>query len=495
MPKLGADMTAGTLVAWTRQPGEFVRRGDIVAQVDTDKGVIDIEVFATGVLEQILVLPGQTVPVGTPLATIRETVAPEERVPGAWAGPPPAEAGVAPQAPQAPPPPLPPPASALGAGAVARAAHQPAASMAQPEPPGGMPVSAQGPPAAPARLRISPSARELARALGVDPAAVQGTGRGGAITREDIQRAAAQRAGALGRPRAEEAAAAGQPSAAVPATQQPAPGPSQAGPAQVAPPQLPPPQVAPPQAGAPPTAAESPLAAAPMARGVQLPAEERAARMRQSIAAAMSRSKREIPHYYLGTTIDLHRAITWLAAENERRTVTQRLLYGALLIKATALALRDFPELNGFYIDGRYRPSEAIHVGVAVSLRRGGLIAPALHHTDRLDLSTLMERLRGLVQRVRGGSLRGSELADPTITVTSLGEQGVELVFPVIYPPQVAIVGFGKVVDRAWAGEGQVVVRPTITATLAADHRVSDGHRGALFLAAIDRLLQQPESL
>jgi pyruvate dehydrogenase E2 component (dihydrolipoamide acetyltransferase) len=217
--------------------------------------------------------------------------------------------------------------------------------------------------------------------------------------------------------------------------------------------------------------------------------------MRQAIAAAMSRSKREIPHYYLSTDIDMFRALAWLAAENEKRPVADRLLYGALLLKAVALALTEVPELNSLWLGDRAVASEAIHVGVATSLRQGGLIAPALHHTDRLSLGELMSKLRDLVNRARTGRLRSSELSDPTITVTSLGEQGVETVFPIIYPPQVAIVGFGKVGDCPRVVDGQVVVRPVITATLAADHRVSDGHRGGLFLAAVNRLLQEPSRL
>jgi pyruvate dehydrogenase E2 component (dihydrolipoamide acetyltransferase) len=217
--------------------------------------------------------------------------------------------------------------------------------------------------------------------------------------------------------------------------------------------------------------------------------------MRQTIGAAMARSKREIPHYYLAHTIDLHRALAWLAAENARRPVTERLLHGVLLIKAVALALREVPELNGVWRGDRAEPSAAIHVGVAISLRGGGLVAPALHDVDRRDLGDLMRALRDLVQRARGGGLRSSELSDPTITVTSLGEQGVETVFGIVYPPQLAIVGFGKVAERPWIVDGAVVARPLATVTLSADHRVSDGHRGGLFLAAVERLLQAPERL
>jgi pyruvate dehydrogenase E2 component (dihydrolipoamide acetyltransferase) len=217
--------------------------------------------------------------------------------------------------------------------------------------------------------------------------------------------------------------------------------------------------------------------------------------MRQIIALAMARSKREIPHYYLSTTMDMSAALSWLNQENLKRPMEGRLLYGVLLIKAVALALRQFPELNGFWLDGGAMPSPDIHVGVAISLRGGGLVAPALHNADQKTLDELMRSFRDLVARARAWSLRSSELSDPTITITSLGEQGVETVFPIIYPPQVAIVGFGKIEERAWSVRGQIVSRPVLIATLAADHRVSDGHRGGLFLAHLDHLLQEPDKL
>ena len=223
--------------------------------------------------------------------------------------------------------------------------------------------------------------------------------------------------------------------------------------------------------------------------------EDRSAAMRRAIGAAMSRAKREIPHYYLSTTLDLVRALAWLEAENAKRPLPERLLPAVLLLKATALALRDAPGLNGAWVEGGFRHSADIHLGVAVFLRGGGLVAPALRHADAKDLGALMRELRDLVGRARSGGLRASELTDPTITVTNLGEQGVETVLPVIIPPQVAIVGFGAIVERPWAEAGAVTVRRVVTASLAADHRASDGHRGALFLQAIGRRLQEPETL
>lgn len=221
----------------------------------------------------------------------------------------------------------------------------------------------------------------------------------------------------------------------------------------------------------------------------------RDAEMRHRIAALMARSKREIPHYYLSTHVDLRAGLVWLESTNSAREVNRRLIPAALFLKAVALASREVPEMNGFWIDDDLRASASVHVGVAVSLRGGGLIAPALHNVDTMTLDDVMTALRDLVARTRSGRLRASEMSDPTITVTNLGDQGSEAVYGVIYPPQVALVGFGKIVERPWAVDGMVGVHPIITMTLAADHRATDGHLGARFLSAIDRLLQRPEDL
>lgn len=217
--------------------------------------------------------------------------------------------------------------------------------------------------------------------------------------------------------------------------------------------------------------------------------------MRAAIAAAMSRSKREIPHYYLADTVDVAAASAWVAARNAERPPQTRLLLGALFVKATALAVRSYPEFNGRFEAGSFSRSAAVHAGVAVSIRGGGLVAPAIHDAESLPLDDLMTRMRDLVARVRAGRFRSSEIADPTITVSSLGDRGVEALYGVIYPPQVAILGFGRVASRPWAVGDALAVRPLVTTTLAADHRVSDGHRGALLLARIGDLLQHPEAL
>jgi pyruvate dehydrogenase E2 component (dihydrolipoamide acetyltransferase) len=222
---------------------------------------------------------------------------------------------------------------------------------------------------------------------------------------------------------------------------------------------------------------------------------DRALRMRQGIAAAMSRSHREIPHFHVESVIDMNRAIAWLTEENKQRPVARRLIYGVLLVKAAALALKKVPDMNAVWSEDHVDPRREIHVGVAIALAGGGLVAPAIHNTDTLALDELMAGFRDLVQRARAGRLRGSEMSDPTITVTSLGELGAESVFGLIYPPQVALVGFGRLTERPWPVDGRVEVHKVIHASLAGDHRAVDGYRGSTYLAELERLLQEPEKL
>jgi pyruvate dehydrogenase E2 component (dihydrolipoamide acetyltransferase) len=217
--------------------------------------------------------------------------------------------------------------------------------------------------------------------------------------------------------------------------------------------------------------------------------------IRRAIAAAMARSNREIPHYYLETKIDLQRGLKFLEAENQKRSVKDRLLSVVLLIKAVARALHDVPELNAYWIDDQLQLKEAVHIGFAISLRQGGLMVPAIMDADGKNLDELMQALRDLITRARSGRLRSSEITDATVTITNLGDLGVETVHGVIYPPQVALIGFGRVIESPWAENGMLGIRPLVTATLAGDHRATDGHRGAQFLTALNQHLQEPEKL
>ena len=217
--------------------------------------------------------------------------------------------------------------------------------------------------------------------------------------------------------------------------------------------------------------------------------------MRQAIAAAMSRSKREIPHYYLSQTVEVSAMLAWLEKLNADRAPPERVLPAAMFLRAIALAMAKMPELNGFWEDGRFRPGDGVHTGWAIALRGGGLVAPAIRDVDQRSLEELMAAMRDLVQRARSYGLRSSELSDPTVTITSLGDRGAESVLPIIYPPQVAMIGVGRIVTRPWVVDGAIGPRPIVVITLAGDHRASDGHRGGLLLAEIERLLQEPEAL
>jgi pyruvate dehydrogenase E2 component (dihydrolipoamide acetyltransferase) len=342
---------------------------------------------------------------------------------------------------------------------------------------------------APAPVEVhSPLIRRLADDLHVNLATVAGTGPGGRVTRADVRRAAPV------------------PSSPVPSSPVPSsPVPPRPVPARV--------RATPyarrlgaelgvdiaalsPADGATVRASDVRAAAPAAAPAPAQPVSaDRQALMREAIATLMSRSKREIPHYYLQTTVDLTRALAWMRTRNQDLPIAARIVPAALLLKATALAARTHPQLNGFWVDDEFQPGPGIHLGVAVSLRGGGLVTPALHDVDRLTVDEVMAGLRDLVARARQGRLRGTELTDPTLTVTNLGDQGVESVYGVIYPPQVALVGIGRVLDRPWAVDGLLGVRPLTTVTLSADHRATDGFTGGRFLATLDERLQQPEEL
>jgi pyruvate dehydrogenase E2 component (dihydrolipoamide acetyltransferase) len=217
--------------------------------------------------------------------------------------------------------------------------------------------------------------------------------------------------------------------------------------------------------------------------------------MRASIGAAMARAKREIPHYYLGHSLDFGPARAWLTQYNAPLPVKDRLIEAVLVTKAVALAAARIEGFNGYFRGGRFVPSATVHVGAAIAVRGGGLVAPALLDADQKDLATLMRDFSALVTRVRAGHLRSGEFTAATITVTSLGGDGIDVLYPIINPPQVAIVGAGAIRDQAWVQNGQIIVRPILVLTLAADHRVTDGRVGSRFLRTIADLLAHPQSL
>jgi pyruvate dehydrogenase E2 component (dihydrolipoamide acetyltransferase) len=474
MPALGAGMDEGRVVEWHVAPGAAVQRGDVIALIETDKAEIEVEVFETGVVEELLIEEGTRVPVGTPLARIAAA--------GAVAAPAPAPPPIAPPVPTPPeaPPGLAPPASTPLVPTPA------APTTAEPHP-----------------HVTSPLVRRLAAAYGLDLAAVTPTGPNAVITRHDVERAVTSHRPHDGQRRP------GGPPAAAPATGSQPSSPYArrlAGERGVALAALegtgphgavvardleaagavaaPTPPAAPPALAEPATSPGGP-AAPPDRHGA----------MRAAIARAMARSSREIPHYHLGEHVDVEATLRWLEERNRDVPASRRVLPAALVVRATALACRAYPDLNGSWIDDAFQPADAVNVGVAIALRGGGLLSPAILDADQLTLDEVMSALRDLVTRTRAGRLRGSEATGGTITITNLGDTGVETVHGVIYPPQVALVGVGRIAERAWAADGMVGVRRVLHLTLAADHRASDGHVGGRFLADIATRLRTPEEL
>lgn len=406
LPSLGADMDEASLLEWKIKPGERVKRGQVVATLETVKAAIDAEIWVDGVVEELLVQPDKDrkIKVGAPLARLKTDKPVEQPAVVTPVAAPAAAKNPTPLAPVQPhPQPLP---TNVERGA-------------KPLTPPSLRERGGGPGG---RGLISPAARRRMQELGIGEAELPALDRPYGIA--DIEQFAQAR-----------------------------------------------------QSSGPKT-------------------------MREQIAKAMSRSKREIPHYYLATEINMTPALAWLRAENEKRSLEERMLPAVLLIRAVALAVARYPNMNGFYVNNAFKPSEAIHIGMAFALRAGGLIAPAIHNTDKLALPELMKVLADLGERTRTGGLKAAELADPTITITSLGDLGVEEIFPIITPPQVAMVGFGMTSQKPWVvhastalGTRAIEVREVIRATLAADHRVSDGRDGALFLSEVKDLLEQVEEL
>ena len=385
MPSLGADMEAGTLIEWRKKPGDTVKRGDIIAEVETQKGLIEIEVFDEGIIGELLIKEGAKIPVGTVMALInpsgtelkKKEITPEQTA----------------------------------------IAIQPTEEKT---------IEKVKEEKSEARtIKASPLAKRMAAENIIDLSQIQGTGEEGAITKEDVENAIAQKE----------------------------------------------------------KIANSEEKNIPQVQAI-----------RSAVAAAMSKSNREIPHYYLEKRIDMTKALAWLGETNHKLPIQKRLLPAALLIKSVAQSLVDFPNLNASWDNGLQLKKE-INIGFVVSLRGGGIIIPTIHNANLKNTSEIMEALNDIIPRARAMKLRSSDLSDSTITITSLGEGGADVVFGVIYPPQVAIIGFGGSSQQAVVENGMLGIRHVFTVTLAGDHRATDGLTGSDFLVTLNKHLQNPESL
>ena len=421
MPSLGADMDEGRITEWLVQPGDHVDRGQIVVVVETDKSDIEVEVFEPATVAELLVAEGEIVPVGTPIARMHPDRA------GATSRP--------------APPPVP---------ARRQEPHERATAGAQDRAPGRV---------------LSPVLRHLADELHVDAAHLPGSGPGGRVVRDDIERAARRpgpRSAPTGRritPRARRLMA-------------------ERG---VTPDRFP--------EGTLVTGDEVLAAPPPAPTPTPGPAPTRQDSMRRHIADLMTRSWREIPHYHLTQRLDLTVAMERLTATNGSRALADRVVPGALLLCAAARAAAKVPQCNGWWHGGRFEPSDTVDLGLVLSLRTGGIIVPTIQRANELSPAEMMQRMTELVQQARQGRLRSSHLGEASITVTSLGDRGADSVIGVIHPPQVALVGFGAVRDGVWPSAEGADVRPTVHASLAGDHRATDGLIGSRFLAQMQALL------
>ena len=461
MPQMGADMQEGTLLKWLKHPGDHVARGEIIAEIETDKANIEIESFEDGVLQQTLVEEGQVVPVGQVIAIIAKPgesteapappVAAQSTAPGVRQ-----EAAVAPEAMSAG-------GAPAGANGLTAPARTPVPTLA------GGPAHVLPETSQQERLRVSPVARRIAAELGVDLRQVRGSGPDGRIMRKDVE--AYARAGGA-------AVAAAAPAAATPTGRQaavaaPPPTHAEGLAARVEPATMP--------GGAP---AQPPRPTAPTPE-----APAGMSRMRQAIARRMAQSKREAPHYYVTATIDMTEAMAFREQLNAAGDV--KITVNDLIVKACAETLRLHPEFNALFVENGLQRKEQINICIGVALP-DGLVAPALLDVGSKSLGAIARESRDLAERARNGALRPAEMSEGTFTISNLGMFGVETLIAIIQPPQTAILGVGAVQERPAVHDGQIVPRQLMQVALSADHRATDGAQGAAFLRDLKELLEHP---
>jgi pyruvate dehydrogenase E2 component (dihydrolipoamide acetyltransferase) len=414
MPMLGATMREGTFVNWTKDIGQRVQAGEVIAEVEADKATIEIESPFSGVLVEKLVSAGDVVSVGMPLAHI-ETA-------NGGAAPAAKPAAIAESAPSAPAAKLEPTAAS------ARAAASNAPAEFDPHLPDG--------------VRASPLARRIARERGIDLHAVRGTGPGGRITKADVERF-------------------------VPTAVQQA-------------------------AEAPRAPAKAPERALPSGEGI---AHEPVSRMRQRIAARTVESKTTIPHFYLTSEVDMAAALSLRKQINEGLADDEKVTVNDLIVKAVALALRKFPNLNSHFYGDTLVRYQYINVGIAVALPEGGLVNVVARNADQLSISQLAKRNKAMFASVREGKIKPEDIEGATFTVSNLGAYDVEHFQAIISPPEAAILAVGAVKQVPVVVNDEIRIGMRMKLSLSVDHRVSDGAEGALFLKALRELLENPMRL
>lgn len=428
MPQMGADMTEGTIVKWLKNVGETVNRGEMLAEIETDKANVELEAFESGTILKFVAQEGEVVPVGEVIALLGE---PNEAAPEVDRKPPavtPVKREIEPEVKAAGPA----PASAPAATTVSAPAQAPAAAQ---------PAAEDG------RVRISPVARKIATDAGFDYSALKGTGPDGRILRKDVETAIA----------------------AGPRVQAPSPAKPEA-----------------PAAAAPSAPTARPAATAVAAGGLS--------KMRQAIARRMTQSKTTAPHYYLTLDIDMTAALEFRSQINANATDEQRVSINDLIVKACAIAIERHPKFNAEFHDTGLTMHDRINVCIGIAMD-DGLIAPAVLDCQAKSLGRIAIETKDLINRAKSGHLKADEYSEGTFTITNLGAYGVETLIGIINPPQAAILGVGSVMPKAVVKDNAVVVRQVMKVALSADHRVTDGAEGAVFIKEIQNLLEAPAAL
>jgi pyruvate dehydrogenase E2 component (dihydrolipoamide acetyltransferase) len=433
MPRLSDTMEEGTIASWLKKPGEQVAKGDVIAQIETDKATMDLTVFEAGTLQEILAPEGTTVAIGQPVARIGSGAA-KSAAPAA------PERVSKDAAPASKPPAAEPTAAPAAAGAL-----PPAQPVARTEQKGRMPAHARGTGSEPSeeapapeqdgKTRASPMARHIAAEHGLDLAAISGTGPQGRVIRADV----------------EAALSGAQPTARA------------AGPGQ---------------------------AVADGAEG----ADERVplSQMRRTIARRMAESTRTIPHFFLTTTVDASEMVQLRKQILEHTAESGfKITFNDMVMKGAALALRKVPEVNVSFAEDSLIRHKHVHIGVAVATERG-LIVPVVRDVDQKSLSVLARETRDLAERANSGKLQPAEYSGGTFTISNLGMFGIEQFNAVINPPEAAILAVGAIVREPAEHQGEIVLRERMKLTLSVDHRALDGAMGARYLQALKQLLEKP---
>ena len=458
MPQMGYDMREGTVVRWLKKEGEDVARGEIIAEIETDKATVEFEAFTAGVLRKIVAGEGIVVPVGQLIAVI---AAADEALPDGIGEPAPAPAApVAPAAPQpvaaAPAPALAPDAGEVRASPIARRlAREQGVDLATVTGTGpggriievdvlaaGAGLATAAPSADAGEVRAAPIARRLARERGIDLATLTGTGPGGRIVEADV----------------------------------PAAGDSQAEPS----------------AAFETWDSDGAVGVADASNGATQRLE--LSRMRQTIAKVTSDSKRDAPHFYVAVDIDMTKAMAFRRDVNDQVDADNRVSVNDLIVKASALAIGRHPKFNAFFRDDHLQMNVSVNVGIAIALD-SGLIVPGIPECENKSLVEIAAASRDLAARANSGTLRAEEYTGTTYSVSNLGMFDVDSFTAIIFPPHAAILAVGTVKEQPVVREGQITVAQIMKATLSVDHRVADGAEAAQFLTDIKKMLESPVAL